>query len=125
MTYLQSAEEKNRKRRAWYAGSELAQQRQKEKTIRRRNELQAWIESLKTECVDCGETDPDMLEWHHLDPSIKEVEISNIAKHKGWSRARTQEELDKCVILCANHHKKRHAVARRAAVAQLDRASLS
>lgn len=58
-------------------------------------------------CVDCGLVDiPDVYDFHHLDPMVKEERIALIIQ-RSW--ARVVEELKKCVLLCANCHRKRHA----------------
>lgn len=48
----------------------------------------------------------DALEFHHTDPSKKDFGIG----HKGYTRAweKVKEELDKCVLLCANCHREEH-----------------
>lgn len=46
------------------------------------------------------------LEWHHIDPNQKEVEPKKVFS-RSWERI--QEELDKCVLLCANCHREVHA----------------
>lgn len=57
-------------------------------------------------CVDCGETDPLVLEFDHLDPKIKLCNISDIRKGS-WERILA--EIDKCQVVCANCHKRRTA----------------
>lgn len=59
-------------------------------------------------CFCCGEKEPVCLDFHHLDSSEKEVAIAN-ALTNGWSFKRIKKEIDKCVILCANCHRKVHA----------------
>lgn len=57
-------------------------------------------------CVDCGESDIRVLEFDHIDPSQKLFSISqSVRLGRGWSEVLT--ELEKCVIRCANCHKKR------------------
>jgi len=57
-------------------------------------------------CIDCGYNECiAALEFHHLDPKQKEF---------SWQKMRLKseivinKELDKCVLLCANCHRKRH-----------------
>lgn len=59
---------------------------------------------LGGECVDCGETDYDMLEFDHVDPSTKEFEIL-----RQWSISweKIKPELDKCVLRCNVCHAKK------------------
>ena len=59
----------------------------------------------KVGCIICGEKDPTVLEFHHLDPKYKDFAVSQ------WrgDRETLQAEIDKCVCVCANHHKQIHA----------------
>jgi hypothetical protein len=50
---------------------------------------------------------PATLDFHHTNPAEKERSIGDIGKY-GWSREKTQAEIAKSVILCANCHRKRH-----------------
>ena len=72
----------------------------------RQNRCSAWINSLKTPCIFCGETDPVCIDWHHVDPSKKEFQISFI---RGKSKERTLAEMAKCICICASCHRKLHA----------------
>jgi DNA-binding transcriptional MerR regulator len=54
-------------------------------------------------CALCGYSrHPAALQFHHLDPSIKEFSLS----HKGVTRSlvRARAEARKCILLCANCH---------------------
>ncbi len=46
------------------------------------------------------------LEFHHIDPSGKDFGIA----YKGYTRswAKVKEELDKCIMVCANCHREVH-----------------
>lgn len=59
---------------------------------------------LSHPCMDCGETDPIVLEFDHI--SIKSFNIS-----AGLMKPLNifQEEIEKCEVVCANCHKKRTA----------------
>ncbi len=59
-------------------------------------------------CNDCGEADPACLDFHHVDPSKKEGMIS-VLFVQGYALGRVKKELEKCVVLCANCHRKVHA----------------
>lgn len=56
-------------------------------------------------CLVCGEVTPECLDFHHL--RDKKDDIAKLIK-SGSVKAVT-EELDKCVCLCANCHRKVHA----------------
>ena len=54
-------------------------------------------------CIQCGESDPRVLEFHHRGDKDKDVAYF---VGGGWSVGRIQEEIDKCDVLCANCHRK-------------------
>lgn len=61
-------------------------------------------------CHDClGTYHPAVFEFHHLDPSQKDYEWSKL---RLFSKPRRDAELAKCVMLCANCHRLRHALSR-------------
>ena len=62
-------------------------------------------------CLHCGEADPDVLEFHHRNPTDKYKNVSTLFS-KGWSR-KVVEEMAKCDILCANCHRRLTAKERR------------
>lgn len=57
-------------------------------------------------CKVCGENFAQCLELHHLDPTTKEFDPAE-ARNKSWNTFIT--EAAKCVVLCANCHRKVHA----------------
>lgn len=60
-------------------------------------------------CQDCEFTGYEgVFDFHHLDPDQKDFEISRFRSMKFDDRAKS--ELDKCVLLCSNCHRIRHAV---------------
>ncbi len=67
--------------------------------------FRAWIRNYKREkgCVKCHEDDSVCLEFHHMDPSEKEI---NIAQCK--SKRRALEEIEKCEVLCLKCHDMLH-----------------
>ena len=62
---------------------------------------------LGGECNRCGETDIFKLHFHHTDPTQKEFEMSKITAHVPWPIIK--QELDKCILLCANCHTSLHS----------------
>jgi len=59
-------------------------------------------------CQICGYSRcPEALEFHHLDNSSKDFGISNKGYTRSWKKIK--EELDKCILLCANCHREIHA----------------
>lgn len=63
---------------------------------------------LKTHpCVDCGETDPIILEFDHVgEAGTKEFNISDAAR-AGYGIAKIKKEIAKCEVRCANCHRKK------------------
>lgn len=94
-------------RRDWYSKN---QEHAKEKVIERKNAIKKWFKEIKGQlrCEQCGENHPACLEFHHLNPSEKEINLSEAVAIKGWSKNKILDEIDKCVVLCSNCHKKLH-----------------
>lgn len=64
------------------------------------------IELLGGCCQHCGYNKCySALEFHHIDPTLKDV---NYATMRGWSFERIEEELQNCILLCANCHREVH-----------------
>ena len=78
-------------------------------TRRRKKVKQMSVEYKGGKCFDCGfESDYyDVYDFHHLDPSKKDFGVSYKGYTKSWEKVKV--ELDKCVMLCANCHRIRHA----------------
>lgn len=71
------------------------------------SEKRKWLKEYKTTlfCIQCGETHPACLEFHHRNPNEKKFEISECG---GRSKERVLLEIAKCNVLCANCHRKLH-----------------
>jgi hypothetical protein len=72
--------------------------------------ITAWYAELKDRlaCRVCGESHPACIQFHHSDSREKDMSISD-AVRRGWGQARIEREIEKCEVLCANCHAKRHA----------------
>lgn len=74
----------------------------------KRRRQENWVEFKKTlECEQCGEDRWYVLDFHHLDPSKKEFEVSAAVMRDRTLEA-VQEEIEKCKVLCANCHREEH-----------------
>ena len=66
---------------------------------RRRQVLFDIVNDIKSKCgcKICTEHDPVCLDFHHIDPTKKDLEISKLVFNK--SRVRMLEEIKKCVVV--------------------------
>ena len=79
--------------------------RLRENKKKHRNFIKQKIQQLKSEgCCICGECDPCCLDFHHL--RDKEFEIGH---SMDVTLENLMKEVDKCIVLCANCHRKIHA----------------
>ncbi|MBU6231640.1 hypothetical protein KGP36_03135 [Patescibacteria group bacterium] len=93
-------------RRKWYQANK---EKAVAKVLERKSELKEWLTEYRknTCCETCGENDIACLDFHHTDPSLKEISIATTIKN-GWSKERILDEISKCVVLCSNCHRKFH-----------------
>lgn len=56
-------------------------------------------------CEECGESDPFVLEFDHV-KGKKRAEVTKLVRD-GYSIKNIQKEIEKCVVLCANCHKRK------------------
>jgi hypothetical protein len=75
----------------------------KERYAKNTAKMREWKEERG--CVVCKETFAPCLELHHLDPNEKERNPSEMYAH---SFENFLKEAEKCVVLCANCHRKVH-----------------
>jgi hypothetical protein len=58
-------------------------------------------------CTDCGESDPVVLEFDHLDAGTKSFNIGQALPHRNWESI--LEEIEKCEVVCRNCHRRRES----------------
>lgn len=93
-----------------YRDSMCIQCRNEYTVLKRRATKAKCIEYKGGACHDCGLIDiQEVYDFHHIDPAEKEINIGSSSR----DFEQLKIELDKCVLLCANCHRKRHAVERR------------
>lgn len=104
MPYSNPEQQKLAQKKWYEKNKSLTSQRSKESRKRKR----MWYNTIMDEqsCVKCGESDNACLDWHHLDPSQKEYEVSFLLCNR--SKKSILEEIDKCICLCSNCHRKLH-----------------
>ena len=65
------------------------------------------VKTMGGACCICGyKKNIQALEMHHLDPEEKEFSFGNTKGYKNWEEL--CEEMQKCVLLCANCHREVH-----------------
>ena len=74
------------------------------KGYRKRKEA---AEEKKKECIKCGEKRKYLLDFHHLDPTIKDESVAALVSNNA-SIKKIEEEIKKCVVLCSNCHREFH-----------------
>jgi len=67
-----------------------------------------WYNAYKaTLSCPCGENEGCCLEFHHRNPATKIKAVADMVAD-GYSRASIEREWNKCDVLCANCHRKKH-----------------
>ena len=78
-----------------------ANKREKERYWEKRN----FVDSQRTQCAKCGDTRTYLLDFHHIDKDDKDFTIGQLKK---GSKEILQNEINKCIVLCANCHREFH-----------------
>lgn len=93
------------RKKRWYEKNKerqqcLGRQRAATQRIRRRS-------LLNFPCICCGETDPTVIQWHHVNELEKSFELFG---GSGTSKSEDAwwNEVLKCIPVCANCHVKIH-----------------
>ena len=76
----------------------------------RRNKTKQWFRKQilpKKRCRRCGESDPIVLDFHHIKPATKKAKVSRLVDC-AFNKTIILLEIRKCVVLCANCHRKYH-----------------
>lgn len=94
------------KRRYYEANKDKVKAKARAHTTATRNTVRKWLHDylLTHPCLDCGETNPIILEFDHF--RDKEFNIGE-ASSLGVSLKRIKLEVEKCEVRCANCHRKK------------------
>ena len=87
------------------------------KRLTRRKRTEYLIAFFKAHpCLDCGETDPVVLEFDHIGDN-KLFEVTQHLAERRWDDILA--EMEKCEVVCANCHRRRTCKRRRSLRVQL------
>ena len=90
-------------RRYYRANKEKRRQYNILRQARMRNYI--WRVKRYIGCTDCSESDPCCLDFHHINRDSKKFYIAHAL---GVSMKKIKNEMRKCIVVCANCHRKRH-----------------
>ncbi len=80
-----------------------------ERKDRRRAAIRRWLYAYKERhcvCARCDEDRPPCLDFHH--PNEKDHSVATMVVN-GHSKSSIKEEIERCIVLCANCHRLEHA----------------
>jgi hypothetical protein len=64
-----------------------------------------WRYKSQHGCSDCGERDPIVLDFDHIDPRDKNAEVGwLVSRNRGWTTV--MREITRCQLRCANCHRR-------------------
>lgn len=86
----------------------LAQVRAREKRIEVEHFAKIMDYLLGHPCIDCGETDPIVLEFDHVRGEKVRAVSELVALRQAWSKI--EAEIEKCDVRCANCHRRKTAL---------------
>jgi 5-methylcytosine-specific restriction endonuclease McrA len=100
------AETVARKRRWYLANRDVHLERTRERHARKRDAIRALIFEYLNDhpCVDCGETEPIVLDFDHV--GEKSFNIARATTNL-VPLERLRNEIEKCVVRCANCHRRK------------------
>jgi hypothetical protein len=94
-------------RKNWYEDNKerhLKQVQERKREARSVAREYVWDYLSAHPCIECGEDDPRVLEFHHWHGKDKVVSVMIAG---GYPIATIQAEIDKCNVMCANCHRRK------------------
>ena len=95
--------------KAWYDRNKVthkARTKIRNDRVRSENKKLSYNYLLAHPCVDCGESDPIVLDYDHQRDKIKAVGVM-LCSALSWSTIK--KEIDKCEVRCSNCHRRKTA----------------
>ena len=105
MPYKDSKDQKEAVRRHYLKNKEEIKARSFKRNKVQRVRNREFVKSIKeiSECIDCGENNPLVLDFDHV-KGEKIMAISNMS-NKAYGIDTISKEMDKCEVRCANCHR--------------------
>jgi len=76
-------------------------------TANKKKNAERWRDFKATlSCTICGENHPATLDFHHIERDKSNKKIYEMISNSGWESL--QKEMQKCIVLCSNCHRKHH-----------------
>jgi hypothetical protein len=85
----------------------LAKAHRSRRRVSAKNDERILAYLLVHPCVDCGETDPLVLDFDHREPSTKSNAVSRMVRSRPWRIV--LDEIQKCDVRCTNCHRRKTA----------------
>ncbi len=95
--------QKEYKKKHYYNNKEEHYKRNK----KTEQKIKDYIDTIKKSgCSKCSEIDSVCMDFHHIDPTLKDRNVSEMYKYGSLNKVKL--EIKKCILLCANCHRKEH-----------------
>jgi hypothetical protein len=98
----------NKAKRASWITDLKGKEKKKVRMAKYKAEATELMNKHRHPCIVCGEAEKACIDLHHLDPSTKYKSVAELVGSY-YSLEKIKKEIDKCVCLCANCHRKVHA----------------
>lgn len=104
MPYKDLEKRRQANRDGYYRNKTAAKERVKAYKQKLRRKWAAYKATLS--CVNCGENHPAALDFHHVVRDETNRKICELLHNQAYLKV--FEEIKKCIVLCANCHRKEH-----------------
>lgn len=110
MPYKDKKKQREWNRKYYRNNKERRKESFREAGEKRLKKLKEWYNEYKEtlKCSFCSEDNSVCLDFHHKDPSKKDLNVS-LALNRRYSKKRILKEISKCIVVCSNCHRKIHA----------------
>ena len=105
MAYKDAKDQAAAAKRHYEANKQKIKDRSKKRNREQRKRNKAYVQFVKSlnSCIDCGESNPVLLEFDHI-RGEKKSNISDMS-NQSYSIQTIQKEIDKCEVRCAYCHR--------------------